>query len=80
MTNFSIIPLASSLILTVLLFASSSLAVASESGLAWQTNASSVALFSGEKMVRRFNFATNNATKPFFHPLALPDENARNTS
>jgi hypothetical protein len=76
MTNFSIIPLASGLILTVLPFASSSLAVASESRLAWQTNATSVALRSGEKVVWCFNHATNNATKPFFHPLALPDGEA----
>jgi hypothetical protein len=42
------------------------------SGLAWQTNAHSVALLQDVKTVWQFNYATTNASKPFFHPLALP--------
>ncbi len=38
----------------------------------WQTNATSIALVSGTQTVWRFNYATTNASKPFFHPLALP--------
>lgn len=37
----------------------------------WQTNNTSLALVGGGKPVWQFNYGTN-ATKPFFHPLALP--------
>ena len=47
-------------------------AQAQPAGLAWQTNADSIALMQAGKTVWRFNYGTNHATKPFFHPLALP--------
>jgi hypothetical protein len=47
-------------------------AVAADLKLAWETNLHSLALASGGQVVWRFNYATTNATKPFFHPLALP--------
>lgn len=37
----------------------------------WHTNATSIALVGGGQPVWQFNYGTN-ATKPFFHPLALP--------
>jgi len=40
--------------------------------LAWQTNSDSVALVQDGQPVWQFNYGTSNATKPFFHPLALP--------
>jgi type 1 glutamine amidotransferase len=45
---------------------------AGASGLGWQTNADSVALVEAGKPVWQFHYGTNQATKPFFHPLALP--------
>lgn len=38
----------------------------------WQRGLESLALLQGGKPVWQFNFGTNHATKPFFHPVALP--------
>jgi len=45
---------------------------AAETNFFWKTNATSVALWSGEKVVWQFNFDPATANKPHFHPLALP--------
>jgi hypothetical protein len=39
----------------------------------WRTNGVSVALVCDGKPVWQFNYDTNQSSKPFFHPLALPD-------
>jgi hypothetical protein len=38
----------------------------------WKREAESAALLKGDKVVWQFNYTTNKATKPFFHPVALP--------
>lgn len=38
----------------------------------WHTKANSVALVCDGKPVWKFNYDTNQSSKPFFHPLALP--------
>ena len=46
-------------------------AVPSSNGLIWKRKEGSFALLQKEQIVWQFNFGTN-ATKPFFHPVALP--------
>ncbi len=47
-------------------------ATATDHAFTWKTNTTSVALLSGKKVVWQFNYDPAAATKPFFHPLALP--------
>ena len=54
-----------------LVFASPRTTRAAAAEFAWQTNATAIALVCSSKPVWQFNYGTN-ATKPFFHPLALP--------
>lgn len=51
-------------------------ASAGETSLHWQTNVNAVALVSGNQTVWQFNYSPTNASKPFFHPLALPNGEA----
>ena len=47
-------------------------AAAAAGTLTWKRDAGTVALLQNAQVVWQFNFGTN-ATKPFFHPVALPN-------
>jgi type 1 glutamine amidotransferase len=55
-----------------LLFPAALSVCAAERKYSWQTGSASVALLSEGKTVWQFNHDPDTASKPFFHPLALP--------